>query len=94
MESPHLLTPLVFLSTLKRITDLIVSLKIKQLDVVGHSLGGKVAMQLALNQHELISHLVVLDIAPVGYSARHYKCVSRFKQCGFSPISPAENKRI
>ena len=55
----------------QRITDLIVSLKIKQLDIVGHSLGGKVAMQLAINQHELISHLIVLDIAPVGYSARH-----------------------
>lgn len=55
----------------QRITDLIVSLKIKQLDIVGHSLGGKVAMQLAINQHELISHLIVLDIAPVEYSARH-----------------------
>ena len=28
-------------------------------------------MQLALNQHELISHLVVLDIAPVKYTPRH-----------------------
>jgi esterase len=55
----------------QRITDLIVSLKIKQLAIVGHSLGGKVAMQLAINQHELISHLIVLDIAPVKYSARH-----------------------
>lgn len=50
---------------------LINSLKITKLSVVGHSLGGKVAMQLAFNQNELINHLVVLDIAPVEYSARH-----------------------
>lgn len=53
------------------ISELVASLNIKRLNIVGHSLGGKVAMQLALNQHELISHLVVLDIAPVKYHARH-----------------------
>jgi esterase len=55
----------------KLISELIASLKIKRLSVVGHSLGGKIAMQLALNQHELISHLIVLDIAPVKYTPRH-----------------------
>ena len=55
----------------RRITKLISSLEITQLRIIGHSLGGKVAMQIALNQRELISHLVVLDIAPVSYLARH-----------------------
>jgi esterase len=53
------------------ISELIDSLEIRRLTIVGHSLGGKVAMQIALNQHELISHLVVLDIAPVKYTPRH-----------------------
>jgi esterase len=53
------------------ISELGARLNIKRLNIVGHSLGGKVAMRLALNQHELISHLVVLDIAPVKYHARH-----------------------
>jgi esterase len=53
------------------ISELLDRLEIKQLSIVGHSLGGKVAMQLALNQHELISHLIVLDIAPVAYTPRH-----------------------
>ncbi len=35
--------------------------------LVGHSMGGKVAMQLALRRPELLRALVVVDIAPVAY---------------------------
>lgn len=35
--------------------------------LVGHSMGGKVAMQLAVTRPELVSALVVVDIAPVTY---------------------------
>ena len=35
--------------------------------LVGHSMGGKVAMQLALRSPELLRALVVVDIAPVEY---------------------------
>jgi pimeloyl-ACP methyl ester carboxylesterase len=37
--------------------------------LVGHSMGGKVAMQLALRRPELLRALVVVDIAPVEYPA-------------------------
>ena len=60
-----------FVHYAKLISELVDNLGIGRLSIVGHSLGGKVAMQLALNQHELISHLIVLDIAPVKYTARH-----------------------
>ncbi len=36
-------------------------------DVVGHSMGGKAAMWLALARPELVRRLVALDIAPVAY---------------------------
>jgi pimeloyl-ACP methyl ester carboxylesterase len=36
-------------------------------DVLGHSMGGKVAMVLALTRPDLVSRLVVADIAPVAY---------------------------
>ena len=35
--------------------------------LVGHSLGGKVAMVLALRHPDLVERLCVVDIAPVGY---------------------------
>ena len=35
--------------------------------LVGHSLGGKTAMQVALRHPELVASLVVVDIAPVDY---------------------------
>lgn len=38
---------------------------------VGHSLGGKVAMQLALDAPYRVDALVVADIAPVAYPASH-----------------------
>ncbi len=38
--------------------------------VVGHSMGGKVAMRLALESPDSVSRLVVADIAPVAYKPR------------------------
>jgi len=39
--------------------------------VLGHSMGGKVAMQLALKAPGRIAGIIVADIAPVTYSPRH-----------------------
>lgn len=41
---------------------------IRQALVVGHSMGGKVAMQLALDAPQRVAGLCVVDIAPVSYS--------------------------
>lgn len=52
--------------------------------VVGHSLGGKVAMELALGQPEKVEKLVVLDIAPVAYGPRHERIFA-----GLRAVDPA-----
>ena len=39
--------------------------------VLGHSLGGKTAMELALSAPERVSALIVVDIAPIVYDRRH-----------------------
>jgi Predicted hydrolases or acyltransferases (alpha/beta hydrolase superfamily) len=44
---------------------------IDKFSVIGHSMGGKVAMQLALIS-ERVEQLVVLDIAPFAYQERHH----------------------
>jgi len=42
-------------------------LKLEQAALVGHSLGGKVAMTLALDEPGRVARLCVADMAPVGY---------------------------
>ncbi|WP_261844076.1 alpha/beta fold hydrolase [Aliamphritea ceti] len=39
--------------------------------ILGHSMGGKAAMQLAMTQPERIRQLIIVDIAPVQYSHDH-----------------------
>ncbi len=38
-----------------------------KVSIIGHSMGGKVAMQMALKQTDTIRRLVIIDIAPVQY---------------------------
>ena len=40
-------------------------------NVLGHSMGGKVMMQLALSRPELVDRLIVVDVAPRAYEDRH-----------------------
>jgi len=78
----------------KLISELVDRLKIKQLSIVGHSLGGKVAMQLAINQPELISHLIVLDISPVQYTAHHTKVFQGLNNVMLSVITSRKEADI
>ena len=45
--------------------------QIKKTTIIGHSMGGKVAMLLALQNPELIDKLIVVDIAPAFYDGGH-----------------------
>ena len=48
----------------------LLSEKLDSIHLVGHSMGGKVAMHLALSYPELVGRLTVVDIAPRSYSDR------------------------
>ena len=51
---------------------LIQSLELEQYSVIGHSMGGKVAMEIALNDPgEALLQLIVVDIAPKRYEPHH-----------------------
>ena len=48
-------------------------------DVMGHSMGGKASMVLALQQPELVNRLIVADIAPVSYTHTQLPFITAMK---------------
>ena len=65
-DSPHH-AEMSLLSMAQDIVELMDHLSIASAYFVGHSLGGKVAMQLAMSDDGRVKGLVVVDIAPVKY---------------------------
>lgn len=53
------------------VAELMADLNLQQVDVIGHSIGGKVAMALAARYPEKVRRLVVVDMAPKAYPDRH-----------------------
>ena len=44
--------------------------------VLGHSMGGKAAMQLVIDNPNLVSQLIVVDMAPYSYPLHHQKIIA------------------
>jgi esterase len=61
------------------------ALGVAQARVVGHSMGGKTAMALALAQPELVERLVVMDIAPVSYNHGYDDYIKAMRAIVLSP---------
>jgi len=55
------------------IRDFMLQQKIEKTHILGHSLGGKIAMQFALKYRECTISIIVADIAPRAYSGHHYE---------------------
>ncbi|MGQ8363830.1 alpha/beta fold hydrolase [Glaciecola sp. 1036] len=69
------------------ICSLIQSLELTQVYLVGHSLGGKVAMLVAHKIPDIVKRLVVMDIAPVAYSPRHQNVLNGLNNVKLDQIS-------
>lgn len=61
-------------------------LNIEQANILGHSMGGKIAMQLALTFPERVKKLIVADIAPVKYPAHHTRIIEGLKAIDLSQV--------
>ncbi len=55
--------------------------------VVGHSMGGKATMHLALHQPSLVAGIVVVDIAPVAYGHTHDGFIAAMKAIDTSSLA-------
>jgi esterase len=53
------------------LVELLDRLQIKSASVLGHSMGGKTAMQLALSHQDRVEKLIVVDISPRAYPPLH-----------------------
>ena len=69
------------------IVELINALNINNAHLIGHSMGGKVAMEVALMHSQKVNKLVVLDIAPVSYPARHTQIINALKKVATSQVT-------
>ncbi len=66
-NSPHS-SKISYDSLSKDIYEFIIGKKLSSVKIIGHSMGGKVAMFFALQYPQFVDKLIVLDIAPKDYS--------------------------
>jgi esterase len=60
---------------------------LEEVSLVGHSLGGKVAMEIALSRRSDVRALVAADIAPVAYPPRHEAVFAGLAAVAATPCS-------
>lgn len=63
------------------------SKQLEQCVLLGHSMGGKVAMQLASQHPECVEQLIVADIAPVDYESGHHDIFTGLKAIDLQSIT-------
>ena len=55
-------------------------------DIIGHSMGGKAAMVLALKNPNLVNRLLIADIAPVKYEHDQSKFIDAMQKVDLSKV--------
>lgn len=82
MDFPHLAAD---------ISALIGRQQIKKATLIGHSMGGKVAMWLALTKPNIVDRLIVVDIAPVRYQSSGFESI--IEALRNLPVANFKNRR-
>ena len=62
-------------------------LSIESCDLLGHSMGGKIAMQIALTYPQRVNKLIVADIAPVEYPAHHLTIIEGLQAIDLTEVN-------
>lgn len=61
-------------------------LALPKVSILGHSMGGKMAMEFALSHPERVDKLIVADVAPVAYPARHQQILAALSSVPLTQI--------
>lgn len=69
------------------IIDTLNHLNITSTHLLGHSMGGKIAMQVALDSPERVNKLIVADISPVQYPEHHNQIIAGLKSIKLTDIT-------
>jgi esterase len=72
------------------VNDLLLFIEEKKLEktiVIGHSMGGKVAMNFAVAHPHMLERLIVVDISPRPYNLEHYVIINGLKSVPIKTIS-------
>ena len=54
--------------------------------ILGHSMGGKTAMEFAIKNSEMLQKLIIVDIAPVKYKVHHYAIIDALERVDLNSI--------
>ena len=74
--------------------ELIQAEKINNPIILGHSMGGKTAMEFAIRHPELVKQLIVVDIAPVKYEVHHYTIIDALKNVPLNEIGSRKEAEV
>ena len=68
------------------VAELCDDLFLDQVNILGHSMGGKTAMKFAQHYPEMIDKLIIADIAPKAYSVHHQQILAGLNSLDFSKL--------
>ena len=88
-DSPHAQT-MSYLEMAADVAEFISHHQLNSAIIIGHSMGGKVAMILALTQPQIIKQLIVVDIAPISYQHSFNETIKALK---LIPLKMINNRR-
>lgn len=62
--------------------------------IIGHSMGGKVAMNFALDHEDMVEKLIVVDIAPIQYKGNHEEILDSLSALPIQQIESREEAQF
>ena len=71
----------------KDVITLLDHLGIQETTILGHSMGGKIAIEVALTYPERVTKLIVADIAPIAYPSHHQQIIQGLQSIDLTTIT-------